>query len=87
MFDISPSGSVGLLLVIAGISGLLLGGLLVARWMGAEPEARSFRATDRPSTLGRATRISGTALPWLLGLVLAGSLLSVVAITLGLVSG
>lgn len=87
MFDSGDLMSTGPLLLVAGISGLLLGGLLVARRMSGEPDTRSFRATDRSGTVGRLARLAADAAPWLLGVVLAGSLLWLAAIALGLVPG
>jgi hypothetical protein len=85
MFDTSLPSYVGVLVLVAGVSGLLLGGVLMGRRIGDEPEARSFRATDRPGAIGRMARIAGTVLPWVLALVLAGSLIWIAAITLRLV--
>jgi hypothetical protein len=85
MFDAAQPGSLGLLLLVAGISGMLLGGVLVVRRMAGERSPGSFRATDRRGTLDRAAHLAAEGLPWLLGLVLAGSLLWVAAIALRLV--
>ncbi len=73
-------GFTAVLLTVAAIAGLLLAALLTVRWLSGDPEARSFRATDRRS---RVVHVAETALPWLLGLAAVGSLLWAVTIQLG----
>ncbi len=84
MFDVRFD-MLGLAVAIAGFSGLLLGALLVFRRLSGDPDASTFRATDHPGPLERVARTGAAALPWILGLVVAGSLAWAAAIALGFV--